>query len=83
MVNIFYAAGEGQLRPTKFRLASYFLTLAFMSLCGNIAMGIGFSVCGSRLTRKMRVLSFEAIDMRTISRFDYLEHSTSELTSRL
>ena len=82
MVNNFYTAGEGQLRPTNFRLASYFLILAVISLFGNIAMGIGFSVCGSRLTRKMRVLSFEAIDMRTTSWFDYLECSTSELTSR-
>ena len=54
-----------------------------MSLSGNIAIGVGCSVCGSRLTRKMRVLPFEAIDMRTISWFDYLEHSTSDLTSRL
>jgi len=83
MVNNFYTAGEGQLRPTNFRLASYFLILAVISLFGNIAMGIGFSVCGSRLTRKMRVLSFEAIVRRTISWFDYPEHSTGELTSRL
>ena len=54
-----------------------------MSLHGNVAMGIGFSACGSRLTRKTRVLSFEAIGIRTISWFDYPEHSTGELTSRL
>ena len=83
MVNNFYMAEEGQLKPTNFRLASYFLILAAVSLVANIAMGIGFSVCGFRLTRKMRVLSFEAIVRRTIGWFDYPEHSTGELCSRL
>jgi len=46
-------------------------------------MGIGFGVSGSRLTRQMRVLVFDKLMRYSIGWFDFPEHSTGELTTRL
>ena len=47
------------MRSTNYELSLWFLLLAFLSLVGNVFMGLGFGVSGSRLTRRMRVLVFD------------------------
>ena len=60
-----------------------FLALGAGALLGNIMSGIGFSVSGYRLTRRMRQSVFEAMVRRDMGWFDFPEHSTGELTTRL
>ena len=64
------------------KLSLYFLILAAVSLLGNLALS-GFSVSGLRLTRRMRVAVFERIMRQSMGWFDFPEHSTGELTTRL
>jgi len=76
------------LEPDAMRVQNRFLSLCFLalaggSLLGNIAIVCGFSVSGFRLTRRMRVLTFEKIVRHSMGWFDFPEHSTGELTIRL
>ena len=72
-----------EMREENKTLSLSFLALAGGSLFGNMAMGCGFTVSGFRLTRRLRVLVFEKIMRRSMGWFDFPEHSTGELTSRL
>lgn len=72
-----------RLRELNQPLSLWFLLLAGASFCANIAMGVGFGVSGFRLTRRMRVLVFERITRHSMGWFDFPEHSTGELTTRL
>lgn len=60
-----------------------FLILGAGALIGNIMAGCGFSVSGYRLTKRMRQQVFEAMVRRDMGWFDFPEHSTGELTTRL
>jgi ATP-binding cassette subfamily B (MDR/TAP) protein 1 len=80
--NFFQLDSDG-IREENFSLSLVFLGLAGASLLGNMALGAGFSVSGFRLTRRMRVLVFDRIMRHSIGWFDYKEHSTGKLTSRL
>lgn len=76
------------LEPDAMREQNRFLSLCFLALAGgallgNMSMASGFSVSGFRLTRRMRVLTFEKIVRHSMSWFDFPEHSTGELTIRL
>ncbi|KAL7526452.1 hypothetical protein ACHAXR_001497, partial [Thalassiosira sp. AJA248-18] len=81
--NFFVISDAEEMRSTNYELSLWFLLLAFLSLLGNICMGIGFGVSGSRLTRRMRVLVFDRLMRFPMGWFDYPEHSTGELTTRL
>jgi ATP-binding cassette subfamily B (MDR/TAP) protein 1 len=81
--NFFTVDDPDVMRETNFRLSLWFMMLAFMNLLANISMGIGFGVSGFRLTRRMRVLAFERIVRHSMGWFDFPEHSTGELTTRL
>ncbi|KAL3912758.1 MAG: hypothetical protein SGILL_006759, partial [Bacillariaceae sp.] len=72
-----------KLRDLNQPLSLWFILLAVCSFAANIAMGIGFGVSGFRLTRRMRVLVFERIMRHSIGWFDFPEHATGELTTRL
>lgn len=80
--NLFTLDSE-QMREQNKVLSLAFFALAGASLLGNMAMGCGFSVSGFRLTRRLRVQVFEKIIRHSMGWFDYPEHSTGELTSRL
>ena len=60
-----------------------FLTLGAACIIGNIMSGCGFSVSGYRLTRHMRAEVFKSMVRRDMGWFDYPEHSTGKLTTRL
>ena len=60
-----------------------FLTLGAACLIGNIMPGCGFSVSGYRLTRHMRAEVFKLMVRQDMGWFDYPEHLTGELTTRL
>jgi ATP-binding cassette subfamily B (MDR/TAP) protein 1 len=79
----FYTLTSEEIRVENRPLCSYFLILGAASLLGNMAMGCGFSVAGFRLTRRLRVLVFDKIVRHGMGWFDFPEHSTGELTSRL
>jgi ATP-binding cassette subfamily B (MDR/TAP) protein 1 len=79
----FFLLDSQAMREENRVIALYFLALAGGSLLANMAMGCGFSVSGFRLTRRLRVLVFERIVRRSMGWFDFPEHSTGELTSRL
>jgi len=81
--NFFLIDDLDEMRDVNFRLSLWFLLLAVASFLANIAMGIGFGVSGFRLTRRMRVLVFEKIMRHSMGWFDFPEHSTGELTTRL
>lgn len=55
--NFFIISDAEEMRSVNYQLSLWFLLLAFLSFCGNILFGIGFGVSGSRLTRRMRVVS--------------------------
>ena len=81
--NFFIIDDAEVMRDTNFPLCLWFLLLAFCSLVGNIAMGVGFGVTGSRLTRRMRVLVFGKFMRYPMGWFDYADHSSGELTTIL
>lgn len=80
--NYFQLDSDG-IREENFSLSLWFLALAALALLSNLALGIGFSVAGYRLTRRMRVLVFERIMRHSIGWFDYPQFSTGALTERL
>ena len=57
--------------------------MAVVSLLANVVMGIGFGVSGFRLSRRIRVLTFERIIRHSMGWFDMAEHSAGELSTRL
>lgn len=81
--NFFIISDAEQMRQTNYALSWWFLLLAALSFLGNIFMGIGFGVSGSRLTKRMRVLVFDKLMRMPMGWFDYPEHSTGELTTML
>lgn len=80
---LFENGNPDELRKLNQPLSLWFLLLAGASFFANMAMGIGFGVSGFRLTRRMRVLVFERIMRHSMGWFDFPEHSTGELTTRL
>ena len=83
IVTTFYEASPDQMLARNRIYILNFLTLGAGALIGNIMSGIGFSVSGYRLTRRMRQSVFEAMVRRDMGWFDFPEHSTGELTTRL
>jgi len=81
--NFFVIENADEMRSTNYELSLWFLLLAALSFIGNLAMGVGFGVTGSRLTRQMRVLVFDKLMRYSMSWFDWPQHSTGELTTRL
>lgn len=79
----FFTKGADEMRTDNLNLSLRFLILAVLALAGNMALGCGFSVSGFRLTRRLRVQVFEQIMRRSMGWFDFPEHSTGQLTSRL
>ena len=59
------------------------LTASFLHPSFPFECSIGFGVSGFRLTRRMRVLVFERIMRHSIGWFDFPDHATGELTTRL
>lgn len=83
IVTTFYEAQPEDMISRNSIYILNFLTLGAGALLGNIMSGIGFSVSGYRLTRRMRQSVFEAMVRRDMGWFDFPEHSTGELTTRL
>jgi len=83
IVTAFYEQSPDQMLAANRIYILNFLTLGAGALIGNIMSGIGFSVSGYRLTRRMRQSVFEAMVRRDMGWFDFPEHSTGELTTRL
>lgn len=83
IVNTYYTVDGDEMVAANTRDSLLFLAFAVGALVANILMGVCFSVSGFRLTRRMRVLAFDAIARHNISWFDFPEHSTGELTTRL
>mmetsp|Transcript_13772 Transcript_13772/g.29973 ORF Transcript_13772/g.29973 Transcript_13772/m.29973 type:complete len:1335 (+) Transcript_13772:61-4065(+) len=81
--NFFIITDADLMRSTNTELSLWFLLLAALSFIGNICMGLGLGVSGSRLTRRMRVLVFDKLMRYPMGWFDYPEHSTGELTTSL
>ena len=79
----FYTKEQDEMMDANWPYILGFFAFAVAALVGNLLMGCGMSVSGCRLTRRARVLVFEAIIRRSMGWFDYPEHSTGELTSRL
>jgi len=79
----FYEVAPDQMMASNAIYILNFLTLGAGALIGNIMSGCGFSVSGYRLTRRMREKVFEAMVRRDMGWFDFPEHSTGELTTRL
>ena len=83
IVTTYYTVEADEMIAANRRDTLLFLAFAVGSLFANVMMGLCFSVSGFRLTRRMRVLAFDAIVRHNIPWFDYPEHSTGELTTRL
>ena len=81
--NFFLIEDAQEMRDTNYALSLWFLVLAFASLGGNMAMGIGLGVSGSRLVSKMRVMVFDNLLRYPMGWFDFPEHSSGELTTIL
>jgi ABC-type multidrug transport system fused ATPase/permease subunit len=79
----FYIVEAEDMREANLPWSLGFLALAGASLIGNTMVGVAFAICGYRLTRRLRTLAFEAIIRRNVGWFDFPEHSTGELTTRL
>eukprot|EP00985_Skeletonema_marinoi_P011151 scaffold5282_cov242-Skeletonema_marinoi.AAC.1 len=78
----FYKYHTGQeLLDVNLPICLWFIFLSACSFIGNICMGIGFGVSGSRLQRRVRVLVFDKIMSYSIPFFDF--HSVGELTTML
>jgi ABC-type multidrug transport system fused ATPase/permease subunit len=82
VANFFVLEPDAMREQNRF-LSLCFLALAVGALLGNMAMASGFSVSGFRLSRRMRIITFEKIVRHSMGWFDYPEHSTGELTIRL
>lgn len=83
IVDTFYTKDPDQMLDTNRIYILNFLTLGAGALIGNLMFGYGFSVSGSRLTRRMRQQVFEAMVRKNAGWFDFPEHSVGELTTRL
>lgn len=81
--NFFTIKDAQEMRDTNYALSMWFFLLAGLSFIGNVCMGIGLGVSGSRLTRRMRVLVFDKLMRNSMGWFDFPEHSTGELTTSL
>ena len=79
----YYIVDADQMADANLPYTLGFLALAGGALFGNLMSGVGFSVSGYRLTTRMRVLAFGSIVRRDMGWFDFPEHSTGELTTRL
>eukprot|EP00567_Pseudictyota_dubia_P003208 CAMPEP_0197456878 /NCGR_PEP_ID=MMETSP1175-20131217/44537_1 /TAXON_ID=1003142 /ORGANISM="Triceratium dubium, Strain CCMP147" /LENGTH=1434 /DNA_ID=CAMNT_0042991077 /DNA_START=181 /DNA_END=4485 /DNA_ORIENTATION=- len=79
----FYEQSPENMRDANYVYIMSFLALGAGCLIGNILAGCGFSVSGYRLTQRMRGEVFEAMIRRDMGWFDFPEHSTGELTTRL
>jgi len=78
-----FALDPDTLRKQNLVLSLSFFALAGGSLLGNMALGLGFSVSGFRLARRMRVKVFEKIVRHSMGWFDFPQNSTGELTTTL
>lgn len=83
IVTNYYIEEADQMVAANRRDTLFFLAFAGATLVANTLMGLCFSVSGFRLTRRMRVLAFTSIVRHNIPWFDWPEHSTGELTTRL
>lgn len=83
IVTNYYIVDADEMEAANRRDSLLFLAFAVGSLISNTMMGLCFSVSGFRLTRRMRVLACTAIVRHNIPWFDYPDHSTGELTTRL
>jgi len=83
IVTNYYTVDPEDMEAANRRDTLLFLAFAGGALVANTLMGLCFSVSGFRLTRRMRVLAFDAIVRHNIPWFNYPEHSTGELTTRL
>lgn len=83
IVTNYYIVDADDMVEANRRDSLLFLAFAVSGLVANTLVGFCFSVSGFRLTRRMRVLAFDAIVRHNIPWFDYPEHSTGELTTRL
>ena len=81
--NFFIISDADEMRQTNYTLSLWFFLLGGLSFIGNVCIGVGLGVSGSRLTRRMRVLVFDKLMRNPMSFFDYPEHSTGELTTSL
>lgn len=81
--NFFTIKDAQEMRDTNYALSMWFFLLAGLSFIGNVCMGVGLGVSGSRLTRRMRVLVFDKLMRNSMGWFDFPEHSTGELTTSL
>lgn len=70
IVTTFYEASPDQMLARNRIYILNFLTLGAGALIGNIMSGIGFSVSGYRLTRRMRQSVFEAMVRRDMGWFE-------------
>jgi ATP-binding cassette, subfamily B (MDR/TAP), member 1 len=73
--------------PTKSKeistWASMFVVLGGVAFVGNFLQFGMLGICGERLIRKMRILSFRSLLRQEIAFFDEAENSVGALTSRL
>jgi len=78
----FYKYDTGKdLLEVNLPICLWFILLAACSFIGNICLGVGFGVSGSRLQKRVRVLVFDKILSYSIPFFDF--HSVGELTTML
>lgn len=83
IVTNYYTVDADEMEAANRRDSLLFLAFAGAALFANTMVGLCFSVSGYRLTRRMRVLAFDSIVRHNIPWFDWPEHSTGELTTRL
>jgi len=83
IVNNYYTVEPEDMAEENLKWTLLFLALAGASVVGNLMVGVGLSVSGHRLARRMRVMAFTSIVRRNMGWFDFPEHSTGELTTRL
>lgn len=79
MTSNFFMLEPDPMRQQNLVLSLSFFALAGAAILGNIAVGVGFSVSGFRLARRLRVTVFEKIVRHSIGWFDFSEHSTGEV----
>ena len=83
IVGNYYTVDPADMAEENLKWTLLFLALAGASVVGNLMVGVGLSVSGHRLARRMRVMAFTSIVRRNMGWFDFPEHSTGELTTRL
>ncbi|CAM9124263.1 unnamed protein product [Phaeothamnion confervicola] len=78
-----YLTDPAEVRRQGNKWASGFVVLAAAGLIGHLCLSYGFAVMGERLTRRLREMCFGAFVRKDIGWFDYEEHGTGVLTTRL